>query len=38
MDLLGHEDPRMMARYQHVVDASRKRTAAKIDKLWQDPT
>ncbi len=38
MDLLGHDDPRMMARYQHVIDVSRKRTASRINGLWQDAT
>lgn len=36
MDLLGQRDPRMMARYQHVLDRLRERTATQLDSVWGD--
>ncbi|MFW5934104.1 MAG: tyrosine-type recombinase/integrase [Actinomycetota bacterium] len=34
MDVLGHTDPRMMTRYQHVVDDVRHDAAAAVNRAW----
>lgn len=38
MDQLGHSDPRMVGRYQHVVDDLREGAADAVEAMWWPPT